>query len=169
MEETMPLPTPGNGRRHVGGGRDPDVPPGTDCLLFLPGHQVHWIQVRQSDRDGAHRPEPGRLVSAAPDGLVVVEVAGERRRLWHHRPDHLAAVVAANGGVVRHQPRWRLLRIPSPSGDGEACFCVADHHDPERVPCSSEEPVDDLVERLRTAGGFTVTVPPQGSVDRRGP
>ena len=160
----MPLPTPGPGRRHATHGRAPDARSASDCRLFLPGHQVHWIQLRQADLDDAHRLEPGRLVSAAPDGLVVVDVAGERRRLWHHRPDHLAAVVAANGGVVLHQPRWGLLRSPSQAGGAGACFCVTDRDDPERVPCSSEEPVGGLVERLLTTGGFTVTVPPQGPV-----
>ena len=160
----MPLPTRGPERSHPTHGRAPDAGSASDCRLFLPGHRVHWIQLGLADRDDSHRPEPGRLVSTAPDGLVVVEVAGARRRLWHHRPDHLAAVVAANGGVVRHQPRWGLLRSPSHPGGAEACFCVTDRDDPERVPCSSEEPVGGPVERLRTTGGFTVTVPRQGSV-----
>ena len=156
----MPPASPDPGPRHATHGRDAGARSAPDCRLFLPGHQVHWIQLRQADRDVADRPEPGRLVSAGADGRVVVEVAGERRHLWHHRPEHLATVVAANGGVVLHQPRWGLLRCPSPSGDAEARFCVTDHDDPERVPCSSEDPVGDLVERLRTMGGFTVTVPP---------
>lgn len=160
----MPLPTSGPVPRRSTDGRAAVGRAASDCRLFLPGHQVHWIQLRQADRDDAHRPEPGRLVSASPDGLVVVEVAGERRRLWHHRPDHLAAVVAANGGVVLHQPRWGLLRSPSHPGGAGACFCVTDRDGPERVPCSSEEPVGGPVEQLLTTGGFTVTVPPRGPV-----
>jgi len=158
----MPLATPGPGPRQPTPGRAPDARSASDCRLFLPGHQVHWIQLRQADRDDADLPEPGRFVSAAPDGLVVVDVTGERRRLWHHRPEHLASVVAANGGVVLHQPRWGLLRSPSPSGDAETCFCVTDRDGPGRAPCSSEEPVGGPFERLLATGGFTVTVPTRG-------
>ena len=107
----------------------------SDCCLYRPGHKVHWIQVGQARSDEGHRPEEGRLMTVAADGLVVIEVDGKERRLWNHDPDRLATIVAEHGGRLFHQPRWGLLRCAISSGDSFACFCVTDYDDIDRIPC----------------------------------
>lgn len=140
---------------HAGAGRDAPRP--AHCCLYRPGHHVHWIQLNRAGSDGLHRPEEGRIVSTGSDGLVVIEVDGGERRLWNHDPDRLAAIVSVNGPTVRHQPRWSLLRSPSPTGRSVSCICVTDYLDPDRVPCVGEVAGDTAVDRILTAGGATLS------------
>jgi hypothetical protein len=126
------------------------------CSLYLPGHQVHWIQASHSRMDNENRPEHGLLLRVEPDGLVVIEVDGKERRLWNHDPQRLEQIVTANDNRILHQPEWGLLRSPYPSGESIACFCVATADDPELVPCSAAPPSGHLLERLATQGGFLV-------------
>ncbi len=128
--------------------------PGRTCGLYLPGHDVHWIQALHSASDAEHRPEAGRLLDISSDGTVVVEVAGDRRHLWYHDPDRLARLVAPNDGNVSHQPRWGLLRTPSV--DGQYTFCVVDADEPGRRPCPPRPPTGNLTELLEEAGGFSL-------------
>ena len=127
-----------------------------DCCLFRPGHGVHWIQVSRSLADTDHPPQPGRLVSVAPDGLVLVEVDDEVRRLWNHQPERLEALVAADDGAVTHQPRWGLLRTPSPGGPN--CFCVTRADDPDRPDCTPTVDGDTVVEWILAAGCAALSV-----------
>ena len=132
------------------------VPRPDDCCLYRPGHRVHWIQATRAGRDPEHRPEPGRLVSVGADGSVVIEVDGDRRRLWNHDPAGLEQAAAAAGGVVLHQSRWGLLLAPSGTGS-RRCFCVV-AADADRAACTAAVPGETLVDRLLTAGGGTLSV-----------
>jgi hypothetical protein len=132
-------------------------PPLRPCGLYRPGHNVHQIQANRSLGDDENPPERGRLLHVEPDGLVVIEVDGDERLLWNHDPQRLEQVVTANHNLILHQPRWRMLRSPDPSGESEAFICVARYGDPEVVPCSVVPPSGDPLERLATAGGFLIT------------
>jgi hypothetical protein len=127
------------------------------CGLYGPGHMVHLIQAIRSLADNEHPPEDGLLLRVESDGLVVIEVDGEERRIWNHDPRRLEHIVMANGGRTLHQPRWGMLRTPNPSDGSIACFCVARADDPELVPFCEEPPSGDLLGRLATAGGFLIT------------
>jgi hypothetical protein len=74
------------------------------CNLYRPGHNPHLIQINRSYQDDENIPEPGHLVSVQPDGLVVIEVNSEERRLWNHEPERLERTVMANDGRILHQP-----------------------------------------------------------------
>jgi hypothetical protein len=124
------------------------------CGLYLPGHMVHWIQGLNSGKDRDHLPVPGRLISVGADGDVVVEVDGEDIPLWNHEPDRLRQLVEANHGAVSYQPTWGLLRTPSDGGN--YCFCVAPVADPNRLGCPEAPPTGDPIQRLQSAGGFTL-------------
>ena len=131
-----------------------DIPPVRHCGLYLPGHDVHWIQVFQSQRDTNNAPVAGRLAEIRDDGVVVVEVDGERLDLWNHDPERLRIVVEENGPDVSYQQKLRLLR--SPGLRHGCCFDVALALDSHRRPCPTEPPTGSLFERLQAAGGFTV-------------
>jgi hypothetical protein len=141
-----------------------NIPPVRPCGLFLPGHEVHWIQALHSGNDLEHRPVRGHLLHVGDDGVVVVDLAGERLVLWNHDPDRLRSLVTHNGPLVSYQRRWGLLR--SEHTGGSYAVCVTDADDPDRRPCPQhhltddqvEVPtsVDDLVEQLLKTGGFSV-------------
>ena len=131
--------------------------PLSGCCLYLPGHQVHWIQVNHARGDAEHRPEEGRLLAVEDDGLVVIDVDGEERRLWNHDPSRLSDLVARQRGRVFHQPRWGLLRSPSESNGSYSCFCVTEYDNPGRVPCAAVVPGDTVLDRFLSAGGGILT------------
>ncbi|CAN5619812.1 hypothetical protein BH24ACT26_BH24ACT26_20260 [soil metagenome] len=109
------------------------------CGLYLPGHDVHWIQARLSVEEELQRPStPGLLLGVQPDGLVVVEVNGVVRRLWNHDTDRLEQLVARNRGEVSHQPGFGLLKTPSEKSS--YLFCVADADSPDLRPCLAHPP-----------------------------
>jgi hypothetical protein len=138
------------------------------CGLYVPGHDVHWIQAQLSVRRESERPwERGRLVDVQPDGFIVVEVHGAIRRLWNHNAERLARLVALNAGAVSHQPGFHLLSTTSP--EGSYLFCVADAGSDELQPCPQEPPTGDLVDLLRTAGGFSIPGREAGRPLRREP
>jgi hypothetical protein len=125
------------------------------CGLYVPGHDVHWIQANLSVKHESERPwEPGRLVDVHPDGSIVVEIQGAIRRLWNHNPERLARLAALNDGAISHQPGFHLLSTPS--SQGSYLFCVADAESEELRPCPSDPPTGDLVDLLRNAGGFSI-------------
>jgi hypothetical protein len=155
----------------------PPAADAVDCRLYLPGHRVHVIQVNRSAGNRLHEPEPARVLSIGPDGTVVLEVAGGRRRLWHHDPVRLGAAVADHGDEVSHQPSWDLLRVPRGGGGAAAHFCVVDADGHGRRPCASEVAGGDPLELIGSAGGFLlpatdpttwVAAPEGGPVGGRG-
>ncbi|MGP8207113.1 MAG: hypothetical protein ACLQVK_13860 [Acidimicrobiales bacterium] len=128
------------------------------CGLYLPGHDVHWIQGLHAVGDAVDPAQQGTLVDLHADGALAIEVAGDRRRLWNHDPERLERLVERNRGEIWHQHAWRLLWTRS--RDGRYAFCVADADDPERRPCPQSPPTGDLVHLLREAGGFSVSASP---------
>ena len=128
------------------------------CGLYLPGHDVHWIQVKVSLKLDAIRPEPGRLLDVEEDGLVVVEVQGVLHQLWNHDIARLERLVKVNRGRISYQPGFGLLRTSS-GERGDYCFCVTEVEDPARRSCPVGPPTGSLSELLTTAGGFSVSGP----------
>jgi hypothetical protein len=124
--------------------------------------------------DNEHRPVHGCLLDVGDDGVVVVDLAGERLSLWNHDPDRLRALVAQNGPAISYRRRWGLLRLEHTGG--AYLFCVTDAKDPDRRPCSHDHrsadqvegpmSVDDLVEQLMTTGGFSVTARSLRDIER---
>ncbi len=140
------------------------IPPVKPCGLFLPGHDVHWIQVMHAGRDPENRPVRGHLLEVGDDGVVAVDLAGGRLLLWNHDPDRLRALATQNGPAISYQRRWGLLR--SEHKGGWYAICVTEAENPDRRPCPQTHltgdqidgpmSVDDLVEQLSTTGGFSV-------------
>lgn len=127
------------------------------CGLYLPGHEVHWIQGIHSNDRGETPPVPCRVLEIRDDGTVVVDLCGERLELWSHDPVRLQALVDAHGSEGSYQERWRLLWIPSEQG--AYCVDVTPASNPERRPCPPEPPsCGTLAEQLREAGGFSVRI-----------
>ena len=129
------------------------------CGLYLPGHDVHWIQAKLAARcepTGIKREaRAGELLEVRPDGLVIIEVEGEVRRLWNHDSDRLKRLVARNRGEISHQPGFNLLRTRS--GEGSYLFCVAEADSRELQTCPPSAPTGPLVELLENAGGFSIS------------
>jgi hypothetical protein len=106
----------------------------------------------------------GHFIDVDDDGVVVVDLAGERLLLWNHDPDRLRVLVTQNGPAISYQRRWGLLRSEHPGGS--YLFCVTEANNPDRRPCPQDHQsgvqvdgplsVDDLVEQLKTTGGFSV-------------
>lgn len=122
------------------------------CDLYLPGHDVHWIQAIRSAKDQMSPPQPGSLVEVRADGIVVLELEGRRVRLWHHDPGQLEQLVALNDGRVSYQPPWGLLRTRSSNGD--YCFCVGRADKGKHRPCPVAPPTGTPVELPQRAGDF---------------
>ena len=127
------------------------------CGLYVPGHDVHWIQANRAFRREADIAVPGHLLEVRSDGLVLVEVDGGVRRLWNHDPISLEAHVAHNNGEISHQPSFGLLHTPKE--DGYYLFCVVDADAPGRRPCPARPPTGDPMQLLREAGGFSMPGP----------
>lgn len=125
-----------------------------NCGLYIPGHDVHWIQAKRGWSDEVNLPAPGHLAEVWPDGLVVVEIDGDVRRLWNHNPERLEALVARNRGQISHQPEWGLMSTPSDGGRYQ--FCVADADHPDLRPCPAHPPTGNPYELLMEAGGFSI-------------
>jgi hypothetical protein len=73
------------------------------CGSYRPGHEHHPIQARLAREDKASQLAEGRLVVAAPDGTLTVEVGGKSHRLWNHAPKRLRRLTARNDDVVTIQ------------------------------------------------------------------
>ncbi|CAN5634624.1 hypothetical protein BH20ACT21_BH20ACT21_19730 [soil metagenome] len=127
------------------------------CGLYIPGHDVHWIQAKLGSKDKTNLPAPGHLVEVRPDGLVIVEIEDDVRRLWNHDPERLKRLVTRNSGEISHQPRWGLMSTPSDGGAYQ--FCVADADRPDLRPCPAHPPTGDPADLLREAGGFSIPGP----------
>jgi hypothetical protein len=102
------------------------------CGLYLPGHQVHWIQARLERENQENRPDTGRVVDVRNDGAVGIDLDGEERRLWNHQPDRLAEAASQSALIVRHQPTWGLLQVGNTVSG--YLFCDAGPSN-EHVPC----------------------------------
>ena len=125
------------------------------CGLYIPGHDVHWIQAMHAGPDTVNPSQAGKLLEVHADGTLVIDVADKPFRLWHHDPSRLQRLVAKNNGKVGFQPAWQLLWTRS--REGRYAFCIADADDPERRPCPAHPPTGDILELLRDAGGVSIS------------
>jgi hypothetical protein len=137
------------------------IPPPKSCGLYLPGHEIHWIQAIHSNDQGEVPPVPCTVDEVLDDGTTVVEISGERLELWTHDPERLRAILAERGLDASYQKRWRLLRIPDETATtglrGDYCIDVTPASDPDRRPCPTEpRHFSTLAERLLETGGFTI-------------
>ena len=78
------------------------------CSAFLPGHKVHWIQIRKALRDYAGVPATVHLEA---DGKVLLFDAGEERHCWHHDTADIAEALALPCGDITRYEQLRLLTI----------------------------------------------------------
>lgn len=125
------------------------------CGLYLPGHEVHWIQGLHSSDAGEVAPVPCRILAVSDDGTIAVNLAGERLELWTHDPGRLRALVAECGAAVTYQKRWRLLRVAHDGGS--YCIDVTPASSPERRACPTSPPRHETpAVQLAATGGFTV-------------
>lgn len=125
------------------------------CGLYLPGHDVHWIQARVARKDGTGCPEfHGHLLGTRPGGVAIIEAGGVVHRLWNHNADRLERLAAVNDGAVSYQPGFGLVRTAS--NGGSYLFCVIDADSPDLRPCPDSPPTGTMVELLRNAGGFSI-------------
>jgi hypothetical protein len=122
------------------------------CGLYVPGHDVHWIQALRSLEDTKSPAQAGMLIEAHPDGALVIDVAGQELRIWNHDPSRLVRLAARNRGEIQYQPNCHLLRTRA--RDGSYGFSVAEES--ERRSCPSSPPSGDIMELLQEAGGFSV-------------
>ncbi|WP_069886148.1 hypothetical protein [Streptomyces luteocolor] len=101
------------------------------CDTFEPGHQVHWIQARNSAAD------PGTVTDVllsshdvGDDGRITLHVLGPTRgvpaALWTHDPLRLRRLLRDHRGPVQWQPRWNLLRLRRDAAV-TTLVCVAPH------------------------------------------
>jgi hypothetical protein len=131
----------------------PEFPP-RFCGLYLPGHEVHWIQgLKFSDLD--HPRTEGALIDVGDDGIIVVEFDDGIRRFWNHEPLRLEHFAARVNNHVERQQRWGLLGIPAKRGWSIHCFCIASPDD--HRSCPNEPPTGTAFELLESAGGFTMS------------
>jgi len=127
-----------------------------NCGLYLPGHVTHWIHAKKGWEDKEHAPVPCDFIDGLEDGTVLIEVAGEQLRLWHHQPDRLVEAVENCGRNVKYQDQWRLLKVHDSPG-GSYVFNMAKlSHNP--IPCPATPPSGSPAELLNSAGGFTIPV-----------
>lgn len=76
------------------------------CGLYVPGHQVHWIQARKASAD---RGVPADVLGVEND--VLVFAVGDGLRLFtNHHPERVV-VLAREHGEVALIERWGILRI----------------------------------------------------------
>jgi hypothetical protein len=125
-----------------------------ECDLYIPGHEVHWIQARQSSKP----PHSWGILDDVSGQVITVRFLD---RVVRYRNHHAEAVleVAQEGGRVRVSEDCGLLGIPLKKAPGDvACFCIVDADEPWR-PCSVDPPVsslDGLVDRMEDRGGFSI-------------
>lgn len=123
------------------------------CGLYLPGHEVHWVQGLRSANDIETSPVQGHLVAVEDDGTIVFKVGGTIERAWNHEPQRIAAFAAKSGGRVILRRSWGILGVPH--GDsGNYLFYIGDPDDHRE--CPSEPPTGDPLDLLAETGGLSM-------------
>lgn len=127
------------------------------CDLYLPGHNVHWIQFRKER--GSDIPPTWGTLTGLDDDVITVEFLDRIERYRNHRPEHIQQI-ARISDKVRVAYRFRLLTFYR-GGQHLMAYCIDDAKN-ERVPCRALAPVqsaEDLAERLHDGGGFSISGP----------
>ena len=110
--------------------------PAVRCPLYLPGHNVHWIQARLTWNEPKHDPIPAKLRLVRADGEFTVEVDGEIRRYWTHDPQQLTR--AMNRYDVFELVGYGVLTVPRELrrvGQPFPMFCITEPDSKYRSPC----------------------------------
>ena len=129
------------------------------CPFYLPGHNVHWIQVRLTWNEPQHDPIPAKLLEVRDDGELTLDVDGEPRVYWNHRPEDLVSSMDRYDGdfeLVGYgvlMPAHRRRHV----GEGFPAFYLAEPDSEYRHECRIEGSAsDDPIQNLRKFGGFTM-------------
>ena len=107
-----------------------------ECDLYLPGHKVHWIQVRKEDESDT--PAAWGTFTGLDDDVITVEFLDRIERYRNHRPEHIQQTVQI-GDTVRVAYRFRLLTFYR-GGQRLMAYCIDDAQN-ERVPAEYSAPV----------------------------
>ena len=135
--------------------------PAAHCPLYLPGHNVHWIQARLTWNEPQHDPIPATLLAVETDGEFTVEVDGEVRRYWNHEPQRLTRALRKYHGVFE-LVGYGVLTVPRELrrvGQPFPMFCIVGPDSEHRRPCPDPDDARTAnpIERLRPSGaGFTI-------------
>jgi len=125
------------------------------CGLYLPGHEVHWVQAQSAGRRlSTEPPIAGHLTGVEQDGTIALDIAGEVERAWTHEPSRLAALASRARFHVSLQRGWGLLRVKRPEGD--YLFYVGDADD--HLDCPEKAPTGDPLDLLAQTGGFSISL-----------
>lgn len=137
---------------------DNDRPPrgsralATSCDLYLPGHNVHWIQAKRSW--GRQREDVAAVIESIDGDFVRVIVDGRVQVFRNHDLSRLAMLSAETPEVALRQPG--LLA----SQNHLVCIAPADL---PWIPCRTHSEADgdslSLAEQLISTGGFTIAGP----------
>ncbi len=123
------------------------------CGLYLPGHEVHWVQGLRSANDIETPREDGHLIAVEDDGTIVFKVGATIERAWNHEPQRIATFAAKSGDRVILQRRWHILGVPR--GEGRtSLFCIGDPDDHRECPL--EPPTGDPLDLLVETGGLSM-------------
>lgn len=137
------------------------IPPPKRCGLYLPGHEVHWIQGIHSGDPGEIPPVRCHILGVRPSGTLLIEIEGRRLKLWTHDPGYLEAIVREHGPEGLYQRRWRLLRFPHVTVElgipSHYLIDVTPASNPKRSACPDEPPrYATPCQQLAEAGGITI-------------
>ena len=122
-----------------------DIPDMARCGAYTPGHDVHFIQARQSRESGMG--EPANVRSVDDDGTIHFADGSIR---WNHDPDRLRAILDRHGNDV-FVASHGLLRIPNERGT--YLICVAKTPDPCRPETSKVIPGESIADEIKRRGG----------------
>jgi hypothetical protein len=140
---------------------------GSKCALYLPGHQVHFVQAAHSSRE-PRRPQTGQVTSVS-GGYVTVAFPSKVRVYRNHLTRQLRAAVEQGGSEVVVDEGWSILFVPQLDAPGGAidapelvardgtvyCFSIAEA-DKAWTQCRREPLTPSEVDSLG-AGGYTVS------------
>jgi hypothetical protein len=140
-----------------------DSHPYAGCPLYLPGHNVHFIQLRLTWNEPEHDPIPATLLEVHDDGELTLDVDGELRWYWNHRPDDVAWAMTRYDGEFE-LVGYGVLAVARRlwhDGQGMPAFYITEPDSEYRRPCpDQDDPVPaDPIERLMKTGGFVMSGP----------
>jgi len=126
------------------------TPPPAPCVLYTPGHQVHYIQVIRPPFGPALRCE---ITEVRDSGEIVIETADATLVLWNHDVVRTREVLSRETYEhVDYYPQRGMIKFVR--GDGSApVLCVA-AEGVARTPCVTEVTGTSPLDVLLQTGGF---------------